>query len=134
MLVVHVCITIPSLFLQLWQWNQICPVKFRSFVLQFESIWILFDFCDAGTTSKSSFDHEMYCFLCFFFWTSRCCCLTILGYLVEFECVVLPFILILVVFFCVTLGHLNLSFALKCIPFNHIHQTIYFISELPKMS
>ena len=36
--------------------------------------------------------------------------------------------------FFVTLGHLSLPFALKFVPLNHIHKTIYFISELPKMS
>ena len=35
---------------------------------------------------------------------------------------------------CATLGHLSLPFALKRISVYHIHQTICFISGLPKMS
>ena len=133
MFIVNVCIAIHSLLLQLWQWNNICPVKLRYFVLQFVLILILFDFCDAGTTSKILFWSYNVLFLFFlnipvllfdhfglfgWVWVH---CFTLYINFGSFS-------------FFVTLGHLSLPFALKCIPFNHMHQTIYILSELPKMS
>ena len=134
MFIVHLCIAIPSLLLNydtgaiyvLWSLG----LKFCS-LNPFGSCLI---FVTLGQLPKSSFDHKMYFIFGFF--------LDILVLLFDhFEvfgwvwvrCFNL-YINFSSFWFFVTLGHLRLPFALKFIPFNSIHQTIYFISELPKTS